>query len=264
MQEATTYDFQTHILQKRLSSIKHLLVCDIDNTLTGNTQSAECLIQVLEAHNDALGFAVATGRSIDSALSVLASYGYPHPDILITSVGSEIQYGLSLLPDRQWSDHINHLWDAEAITSALQGIEEIELQKERGAQRPHKVSYTVKSGVDTGLLLLQIKEALRQTSAKPHIILSHHTYLDILPHRADKGKAILHAAHAWGIAEQAIIAAGDSENDRDMFTNGLRSIIVANHQQSLETLQGTKHIFFATSSEAAGVLEGLLHFGIIR
>ncbi|MDD4038461.1 MAG: HAD-IIB family hydrolase [Sphaerochaeta sp.] len=251
-------------LEKRLGSIKHLVVCDIDNTLTTDQASAQRLIAALKEHHQHLGFAVATGRNIDSALSILKQYGYPNPDILITSVGSEIHYGRQAMPDKGWAHYIKRAWKPKAIMDALQEFKELELQTEEGAQRTYKVSYTVKAGVDTALLVKNIKEALHKGSGKQHIILSHDTYLDILPYRAGKGNAILYLAWKWGIAEQDIVTAGDSENDRDMFTKGLSSIIVANHEKSLAKLRRTKHRFFASKAEAAGVLEGLSHFGVIE
>lgn len=251
-------------LEKRLGSIKHLVVCDIDNTLTTDQASAQRLIAALKEHHQHLGFAVATGRNIDSALSILKQYGYPNPDILITSVGSEIHYGKQTMPDKGWAHYIKRAWKPKAIMDALQEFKELELQTEEGAQRTYKVSYTVKAGADTALLVKNIKEALHQGSGKQHIILSHDTYLDILPYRAGKGNAILYLAWKWGIAEQDIVTAGDSENDRDMFTKGLSSIIVANHEKSLAKLRRTKYRFFASKAEAAGVLEGLSHFGVIE
>jgi len=251
-------------LEKRLGSIKHLVVCDIDNTLTTDQASAQRLIAALKEHHQHLGFAVATGRNIDSALSILKQYGYPNPDILITSVGSEIHYGKQTMPDKGWAHYIKRAWKPKAIMDTLQEFKELELQTEEGAQRTYKVSYTVKAGVDTALLVKNIKEALHKGSGKQHIILSHDTYMDILPYRAGKGNAILYLAWKWGIAEQDIVTAGDSENDRDMFTKGLSSIIVANHEKSLAKLRRTKYRFFASKAEAAGVLEGLSHFGIIE
>jgi len=251
------------LLEKRLGSIKYLLVCDIDDTLTGDRASAQELAAVLTEHRKHLGFAAATGRNLDSAQDVLHLYSYPEPDILITSVGSEIHYTQQMLPDKEWASYINQSWEPDAVKQVLQQFDAIELQTEPGAQRTCKVSYTVKKGVDTALLRRQVKEALLQGVGKQHIILAHDTYLDILPHRAGKGTAILHLARKWGIAKQSIIAAGDSENDRDMFTKGLKSIIVANHEKSLEDLRKSRNRFFASQGEAAGVLEGLKHFGVL-
>lgn len=178
-------------LEKRLGSIKHLVVCDIDNTLTTNQISAQKPITALKEHHQHLGFAVATGRNIDSALSILKKYGYPNPNILITSVGSEIHYGRHAMPDKGWAHYIKHAWKPKAIMATLKEFKELELQTEEGAQCTYKVIYTVKAGVDTAMLVKNIKEALSQGSDKQHIILSHDTYLDILPYRAGKGNAIL-------------------------------------------------------------------------
>lgn len=259
----TPEQIQLHLLQQRLCSIKYFLVCDIDNTLTVDKMHAQKLASILRQHHQDLGFAVATGRNIDSALSVLKTYGYPHPDFLITSVGSEIHYGKLVVRDQDWAAYIKLAWKPKTIIKALKDFEEIKLQTGEEAQQPYKVSYTVTDDARITTLHMRIREVLHQGAGKQHIILSHDTYLDVLPYRASKGNAILYLARKWGIDKKTILTTGDSENDRDMFTKGFQSIIVANHEKSLDTLCKTKNRFFSTKPGVAGVLEGLSHFGVL-
>ncbi|MGE4452952.1 MAG: HAD-IIB family hydrolase [Sphaerochaeta sp.] len=250
-------------LATRMGSIEHLLVCDIDNTLTGDMAAADELAKALKAHHDKIGFAIATGRSIESAQEVLKSYSFPEPDILITAVGSEIHYGSQDVPDKGWSNHIRRRWKPESIRSVLSSFSELELQDEDGTQRKYKISYNIREGSEISSLMERIRSALAETKSMQHLVLSHDTYLDILPYRASKGDAIHYLAWKWNIDASRVLTAGDSGNDRDMFSNPLRSIIVANHEESLNTIRKSKRVFFATKKSAAGVLEGLYHFKVL-
>ena len=92
----------------------------------------------------------------------------------------------------------------------------------------------------------------------------HGTYIDILPHRASKGKAIRYLAGKWNIDLERIATAGDSGNDHDMLTGHTAGIVVGNYDPELEPLRrsGTR-VYFAQDRCAAGILEGLRHYGFI-
>src|SRR5690606_29089194 len=107
---------------------RKIIICDIDNTLLGDEQGLTELLQWLQAHANTVSFGIATGRTIESALKILKKWRVPIPDILITSVGSEINYWPSLRPDQGWSNHIRHQWRREALAEALQAIPGLTLQ----------------------------------------------------------------------------------------------------------------------------------------
>jgi sucrose-phosphate synthase len=249
-------------MAKRMSTLKYLLVSDIDNTLTGDDAAIEEFKRLLEAHHDTVGFGIATGRSVDSAKQILSEYGLPQPDVLITSVGSEVYYGKDLIVDKGWSHYIRRRWHPRRIREVLDPIEGLELQGEPDAQREFKVSYNVRNPEGIESLMQQVHDALDLTKSSWHIVLSHDRFLDILPYRASKGTAVKYIAWKWHIDLKSVVTAGDSGNDADMLIKPLKGIVVANHEESLERLRKMKNIHFAERSYAGALVEGLKRFKV--
>ena len=62
-----------------------------------------------------------------------------------------------------------------------------------------------------------------------------------------------------------IATAGDSGNDRDMLIGDTAGIVVANHSPELASLRdsNTHRVYFAAGRCAAGIIEGLAHYGLV-
>ena len=247
-------------LSKPIASVpaKRLLLCDIDNTLTGCTVGAQGMADFL-AGEPALAFGVATGRSLQEAQRLLAEWRQPDPRVLITSVGAEIYWreGGRLIADAAFSDHIAHEWDAAAIEHRLSAIAGAEPQPPV-EQRRHKRSYFVSE--------LSVIAAIRAAVADlpVRVIHSHGNLLDILPERAGKGAAMAWVGRALGIAPDHVYAAGDSGNDLDMLAACRNGIMVANYSAELAPLIGRSTIYLARRPHAAGVVEGMQAFAQVR
>lgn len=50
------------------------------------------------------------------------------PDITIMSVGTEITYGNSMVPDDGWVEILNHKWDRKIVTEETSKFPELKLQ----------------------------------------------------------------------------------------------------------------------------------------
>ena len=235
---------------------EYLLLCDIDNTLTGDDAALRTLMTLLEEKRGHIGFGVATGRSIESTAQILGTLGIDRVDVSITAVGSEIYYDDGSLLDEEWRAHIDHAWRRETVIESLSSIEGVYLQAHPLAQRAHKASFVL----DDARRMGAVERALDGTTVRYRAILSHGNYLDILPHRASKGLAIAHVAKRIGIADKKIIVAGDSENDRSMLEGPYLGILVANHEESLGDL---KECYRAKTPFAGGVAEGLQWWGVL-
>ena len=55
--------------------------------------------------------------------------------------------------------------------------------------------------------------------------------------------------------------AGDSGNDSEMLVGDTLAVVVGNHSAELESLRGLEQVYFAQAHYAAGILEGLDHYG---
>ncbi|MBA2668569.1 MAG: HAD-IIB family hydrolase [Trueperaceae bacterium] len=250
-----------------LQKTSALLVSDIDYTLIdeggeGDPEALRTLGSELERAG--VGFAVASGRSLELVQKVIESHALPVPSIVISSVGSEIDYldtsgdERRWRPDRGYAQHLRHGWDADGVRTALAGIDGLELQED-AAQRTFKISYYL----DDGDRVADVRSRLDDAGLRAAVIYSHDRFLDVLPHRASKGHAVRYLSNKWGIKPDRIAVAGDSGNDEEMLRGPFRGIVVGNHAPELESLRGRRGVHFAEGAFALGVLEGLRRWGLL-
>lgn len=239
--------------------VKKTLISDIDNTLLGDKRALKQLTGWLQSHRSTLSFGIATGRSIESAIAILKKNKVKIPDVLITSVGSEIHYGKKLVPDVGWSAHIRYLWRKDSLAEALLKFPGLKLQAPEN-QREFKLSYIAKP--EDMPPLNEIYDYLHELKLHAQLIYSHEEFLDVLPIRASKGHAIRYLSYKWGLPLENFFVAGDSGNDTEMLAGDTRAIVVGNHSPELAVLRDQQHIYFADGHYAAGIIEGLNHYGM--
>jgi sucrose-phosphate synthase len=246
--------------KNRLLTADRVLISDIDNTLIGDAEALQNLMHHLHRIDPPIGFGVATGRHLESTLEILQKWQIPLPDILITSVGSEIHYGPKVELDTRWRQHIDYRWQPEALRQAMQEIDGIELQAEEN-QRSHKISYLIDP-----ILAPKLREILRHLRRKQlhfKAIYSHECYLDLLPLHASKGDALRYFALKWGIPINRLLVAGDSGNDEAMLKGNTLAVVVGNHSPELEKLRGRTQVYFAKGHYAWGILEALEYYNFL-
>ncbi len=244
---------------KRLSGLGKLMITDIDNTLIGDDDSLYQLLDLLDKHRSELAWGVATGRSLELTLEAMTENNIPMPDILICSVGTEMYYGPDLRMDKGWKQHISHNWKPESIKETLTQFDFLVFQEAEG-QRSHKISYYLENIDDR---LEQIKRALDEQKLRCQVIYSHNQFLDILPQRASKGRAVNYLQYKYEFLPRHVMVAGDSGNDADMLEGKTRGLIVGNHSEDLAYLKDAARVYFSTGKYAAGIIEGLYHYGFV-
>ena len=264
-QKGTPQDKMIHTISerpsfgKRLISSNYLMITDIDNTLIGENDSMVHLLNLLEQYRESIAWGVATGRSLELTLEAMTEYDIPVPDILICSVGTEIYYGPDLRMDKGWQQHITHKWKPEKIKSTLQALDFLTSQEAEG-QRAHKISYYMEDSRD---YLDEVHRRLDEQKLSCQVIYSHGQFLDILPKRASKGKAINYLKYKYEFPSSKVMVAGDSGNDEDMIQGTNNGLVVGNHSEELEKLRGNLRVFFSRKKYAAGIIDGMVHYGFI-
>jgi sucrose-phosphate synthase len=247
---------------KKLLKAPKLIITDIDHTLIGDEGSLKEFNMFLQKNRNKIGFAVATGRNAKSALSVLNDNNVISPELIISSVGSEIYYNQNnkLVYSKGWDSYISYLWKRDKIIKVLSQFDFLKPQED-DKQEKFKISYYMN---DSDGNLEKIKEALAKNKLKTNIIYSQGCFLDVLPHRASKGNAIRYLAFKWNISFEDIMVAGDSGNDTEMLKVALCGVVVANYSPEMEILKENKRIYFANNSFAGGILEGIRHYNFLE
>ena len=243
-----------------LFHLNKVLISDIDNTLTGDSDALQKVLRILEHKREEVGFGLATGRPIDSALNFLSEHNIPAPDILITSVGTEIYYGGQTIQDSGWGSHIRQKWNKDKILSLLVELKFLKPQKS-DFQREFKISFLMDPDPS---YLIEINELLTKNKCQYSLVYSHQSYLDILPRRASKGKAIRYLSYIWGIPLENFLVCGDSGNDEEMLKGDPKGVVVGNYSKELERVRGKHGIYFSKKKYAAGIIDGIKHYRFLE
>lgn len=246
-----------NILEGRSGSVirpSHLVVSDLDNTLTGCSNGVDRFARFLKRRRD-FGFVVATGRSIVEARRLFREWGLPAPLAWITSVGSEIYLERSGSPtlDETFAKQISEDWEPERIDDLLADLPDL-VSQACYEQRSFKRSYFAKDAEQAA----DIENLLQSHGIRARVIFSHDRLLDILPIKAGKAAAMRHVAGMFGVTAQNVFAAGDSGNDADMLTVCENAILVGNHASEIARLASRPNVYLSKRSNASGTLEGLL------
>ncbi|TBN39080.1 glycosyltransferase [Paracoccus subflavus] len=237
---------------------RSVLAFDIDGTLTGCPRSVPAFARwASEAPRRRQHVVIATGRSLPEARRILADWSLPEPAVIIASVGSEIWRANrrgSLAPCRDYAAWIGQDWQPDAIRGLLARLPVA--WQPRHDQRRWKISLT-----GTEAEASQIRQALDDAGLPARVIPSHGRFIDILPRRAGKAGALAFEAGRLGLTLADCVAAGDSGNDACMLAAAGRAIIVGNAWAELR-LCDRPGLYRAARAHAAGVIEGLAHFGL--
>lgn len=108
--------------------------------------------------------------------------------------------------------------------------------------------------------LSRIRRILREAGLRCRVILSLDMYLDVIPVRGGSDISMRHLLYKWGFAPEQVLVAGDSGNDEGMLKGRTLGVVVGNYSPELEKLRNWPRIYFAESSHARGIVEGIDYY----
>jgi sucrose-phosphate synthase len=230
---------------------------DLDQSLIGNVEGLQSFTKVIRQHKNCI-FGIVTGRRLDSALAIMKKNSIPVPDVLITSLGTQIHYNRQLISDDFWAAHVDYLWQPFAVRRVLQELPGL-VPQIKAEQSRYKISYhydpSIAPNIEEITALLRVKELT------VNVIHSFGQYLDIVPARASKGQALRYVAQRWDIPLERILVAGGSGSDEDMMRGNTLAVVVGNrHHEELSQLEDQERIYFAEQDHAWGILEAIEHY----
>ena len=237
-----------------------MIITDLDKTLLSNTQGLKEFSQLLREKRKETAFGIATARRLDSVLSVLKKFDIPKPDILLSSLGTEVYYSHNLDLSTDWARHVDHNWNPKAIHRILSSTPGLTLQEDTD-QSQFKISYHLNNSVNGASSYQEIISLLRKEEQAVNVFLTGGQHLDITPARASKGLALRYVAQIWDIPLEHILVAGGGGADEDLMVGNTLSVVVANRQhEPFEFTHDEKHIYFTKAANALGILEAIEHY----
>ncbi|MEJ1385471.1 MAG: HAD-IIB family hydrolase [Candidatus Sedimenticola sp. (ex Thyasira tokunagai)] len=235
---------------------------DLDQNLLGSEEGLQQFNRLVKDNRKCGTFGIATGRRLDSALSILKKHGIPRPDVLITSLGTQIHYGQKLTADDFWREHIDHLWKPQSVQRLLKELPGLKPQQKIEQSR-FKIAYHYDESEAPSVE--ELNDLLHQRDLTCNVIHAFGQYLDIVPVRASKGQALRYVAQRWGIPLENILVAGGSGADEDMMRGNTMAVVVANrHHEELSQLVEEERIYFADQAHALGIIEALQHYDFFK
>lgn len=233
-----------------LESRQWLLVTDVDDTLVGDGSPLREFSEV----SGSLLVVLNSSRPRGSVAATLA--GLPPSlriDGIVSALGTEIEIGGKICAG--WTRRFA-AWDRSVVDEILA---EAGCEPHSGEmQTRYKASFAVpreRWAELTGSVLRRVPDT--------RVITSGAGDFDVIPAAAGKDAATLEVASRLGVPRDRLIVAGDSGNDLAMFQVADRAIAVGNARRELIAGADPARTYFARAARAAGLLEGLLHWGAL-
>jgi sucrose-6F-phosphate phosphohydrolase len=229
--------------------MKYLLVCDLDDTLTGDRKGINELNKIIYANNFCLVYS--SGRFKSSMTSLIVKADLTSPEVMISNLGTEIYYAPDWKKDEKWEKIVKEGWKKNKIASVLA---DFDLQRQ-----PYEKKFVLPYYTDNESIVKEIKKKIVACNAK--VVHTEKRFLDIIPESAGKGNAAKYVGDKF---ELPVICCGDSENDEEMLEKSDYGILVGNAPFHLQKkMLKFSNVYVAKSYYAMGIIEGLIHYGFV-
>lgn len=242
------------------TALPRLVAVDLDGTMLGDSVALTQLNSALSEARPRLSIAYVTGRTFGSARALLEESTLLPPDFLVTDVGGSIRSAPTWREQKCWRKQLSTGWRRGVIRSVASLYAPLQLQPPEN-QGDFKVSFFLPERY-AGLVLPLLSNGLRRRKLAAKLIYSSGRDLDILPAQSGKGQAVSYLASRLGAPPHCVFTCGDSGNDYEMLTCGFCSAAVANAQPEL-LRKLPKTVYRAPKPYAAGVMQGLTHYGFL-
>jgi len=236
----------------------YCLATDLDGTVTGDDAAEARLCRLIGHLGEHLLLIYLTGRYPDSARGLIRVRRLPEPDVLVTDIGSQIFRPPDPRPDFGWARLSGAAsFPAAAVEVFLGGVAGLVPQ----GLPPELPRRSFRAAGDRDAVARGTAVRLKAAGLDCRVIASGEADIDVLPHGAGKGPALSYVLARLPRARHGVLVAGDSGNDRDMLTAGYPAVIVGSGESALDSLSHRPQVYRAQGAAAAGIIEGMRHWG---
>jgi len=275
-----------------------LLCTDLDDTLVGDTSALADFNSLWRRELAPRGCKLVfnTGRSLEDYKALRKDWELLVPDVFIGGCGTQMCTFDSAgndVPVSAWAESLRAGWDKSLVATKIMSDAQLrakygEMQEKRESLgnellfsmrlpgytadvdavredmlsalgcNPDEVRINVASVSFAGATTVTGAAGTDVSGADGCL------FVDVMPMAAGKGRALAYVREAlFSMAASQCVVAGDSGNDVAMFEGDVaRGIMVGNAKSELLAVRQPGH-FVADASYAAGLLEGLRHYGLL-
>jgi len=238
-----------------------VLVADVDGAFArGGPGDAERLYRVLrDRRHSALIYV--TRRSIHAARAYQTVMGLPRPDVFVAERGSSVAPGYGDAPiayvdrelDKRWPGIAAVQKDLEVLGAYIDEL------PDTGQRR---LAYVPPDGVSPHELADVMASALEKLDVD--VVQTGDGTVDVVPKNVTSGFTVDRVLEWMEADPDWVVVAADTLRHADLFRPGHRGIVVASAEEALRDRLGQRpEIHMAEQDGAAGLLEGLKHFGFV-
>ncbi|MCA9548798.1 MAG: glucosylglycerol-phosphate synthase [Myxococcales bacterium] len=232
-----------------------VLATDLDGTFLAGDEAQRARLAEVLATQDALLIFV-TGRGLETVRPLLADPSVPRPRYVIADVGATVWDVAGQCPLQPLQAELEAPWPGEQTVlealSAFSGLARQEVPQER------RCSFYAEAGQVSPDLQRVVK------ALGCELLFSADRYLDVLPAGVSKGSTLQALLRHLGISERRVLVAGDTLNDLSLFRTGIHGVAVGGAERGLvDAVRDLENTLVADAPGAGGILQGLLHHGLV-
>lgn len=227
-----------------------------------------------------------TGRNARQIRAGIQEYDPPLPRYAVAEVGTRVYEMVDgrFIEDEAYINFIRQHtpdWDISGFRRVLSDLSSLRMQEDFN-QNPFKLSYYVDRLEEAKDIVAEVDQRVRGVCEHINIIYSidetiGQGLLDILPMRANKMEGLENVRKKLAVSQDDVMFCADSGNDIQPLTFGYRAVLVRNAMDEVrEKVRGIvqekgfpEKVYFAkgqgtlNGNYVSGVIEGMLHFGLI-
>lgn len=242
---------------KLITITDRILAVNIDEVFTGDTSGVSRFYESLsKTRSERIGICFISRRSKPQVLKTIKHMDIPMPDVFITSAGSEIYYGKSLIADVSWRRHISYKWKPEEIFNSVSKLPFIEAEIEDESML--RIAFIRKNS--SAASKRTISQHLRKDRLRANIVISYGIFLDILPIRSSISLALRYLLLKWGISPERLLVAGSSSLQENIFSGNALGVVTKPYDIENKYLVEDPRTYFTKNERSDGLIEGIEYY----